>query len=174
MDEQALEPQAFTDHFSARNLDRRRSGRGSQALILKGAEVLPHADRALLRAVYADGRSAAEIARLNPSVKARAVSYRVRLLTLRVLSPEFAFVSAHRRKWGRTRAKVATACFLHGLSIREAARLARVSFHTARQHHAAVLELMRSQPQPTTLLHTPEPAPLEVIPESRPAMGGAA
>lgn len=144
MDEQLTQPEDFTDRFNFTTLDRRRGGRASHALILKGAEFLPAPDRALLKAVFQDGRSAAELARLNPHIKPRALSYRVRLLARRTLSPEFAFVTAHRRRWGRTRRKVATACFLHGLSIREAARLARVSFHAARQHHAAVVELMQS------------------------------
>lgn len=106
MDEQLTQPEDFTDRFNFTTLDRRRGGRASHALILKGAEFLPAPDRALLKAVFQDGRSAAELARLNPHIKPRALSYRVRLLARRTLSPEFAFVTAHRRRWGRTRRKV--------------------------------------------------------------------
>jgi hypothetical protein len=143
MEEQITSTAGVTDRFNDRTLDRRRAGRGSTALILKAGQALPATDRALLHAVFEDGEPTAKLARLR-GLSPRTVTHHVRRLSHRVLSPEFAFVVANRRGWPRTRAKVATACFVQGRSIREAARLARLSFHAARRHHEAVLALMQA------------------------------
>jgi DNA-directed RNA polymerase specialized sigma24 family protein len=141
MDEQLTADERLTSRFTDETLDRRRAGKGSWALLLKGAESLPQADRVLLKAVFGDGRSTAEVARMR-GVSPRTVAHQVRRLSRRVLSPEFAFVVAKRRAWSRSRARVATLCFIQGCSIRDAARKTRLSFHAVRRHHDAVLALM--------------------------------
>ena len=165
--EQVTETKGLTATASEPNLARRRAGTGSHALILKAAQALPPADRALLQSVYADGRSAAEVARLR-NVPERRISYHVRRLTRLVLSPEYAFVLEHRRRWSRNRARIATDCFIRGRSIREAARLSRISYHAALQHYHAVLALMQAHESPPLRIDTPTPQ------TARDILGGAA
>jgi DNA-directed RNA polymerase specialized sigma24 family protein len=102
------------------------------------AEDLPPADRALIRAVYADGKSAVEVGRLS-GTDPRAVRRRIRRLARRVLSPEYLFVLRHRDRWPAARRKVAVACILHGRSMRDASRELRIPLYTVRRHCEAVL-----------------------------------
>lgn len=101
---------------------------------------LPESDLALLRAIYVDGRTIAETARLGgiPSPRLRL---RVRRLVRRVLSREFAYVLEGRRRWSTTRRAVAEACFLQGRSTREAATFLRLSPYVVRRQREAILAL---------------------------------
>jgi|GEM_PF-4299127 len=142
------------ERFMTASHDRRTRGTGSHALIVKAAQALPARDRALLEAVFQDGRSAAELARVR-GVSPRHLSRTIRVLVKRVLSPEYRFVVANRRHWPRSRAKVATVCFVQGRGIREAARLARLTFHSARRHHDAVLALLSAEPPSRAVTQDP-------------------
>lgn len=117
-------------------------GRLEAGRILQLLDALPEADAALLRAYYADGRPAAELASLGALPDdPRQVRARIRRLTTRVLSPLFAFVVAHRRAWPPTRRRVASLCFIDGRSLRQVAAALRLSLHAVRAHRRAVVEL---------------------------------
>lgn len=88
--------------------------------IIAGAEYLSPDDSALLRAVYADGRSSEELSALI-GVRGRAVRRRVQRLTARIASPLFVFVVSHLESWPTERRDVAAACILRGRSQRAAA-----------------------------------------------------
>jgi DNA-directed RNA polymerase specialized sigma24 family protein len=148
--------------------DLRRSQRREAVQVLLDraqAAELPSEQVALLRAAYADGRSAIEIAALVsaasidpthaadaprdptiPRVSAtpRAIRRRLRRLSRRVMSPQFIFVLRHRDTWPPSRRRVATACVLHGLSLRQAAASLRLSLYTVRRHHDAIGALFES------------------------------
>lgn len=122
---------------------RRRRQRDMVEHLLDRAACLPPDDLALLRAVYADGRTAVELAALM-RCDARALRRRIRRLVERLLSPRFLFVLRHRDGWSATRKRVATACVLHGRSLREAAAELRLSLHTVRRHLDAVNALFET------------------------------
>ncbi|MCL4740804.1 MAG: hypothetical protein KJZ54_01220 [Phycisphaerales bacterium] len=134
-------------------LDLRRKRRCDQAAVaLDRARHLPPQDRVLVEAVFRDGRPVAELAALiaaDAGDAARATSVRglrrrVRRLTARLLSREYAFVAEQLPDWSPTRRRVATACILHGRSIRDAAAELRLSLHTVRRHRAAIAELLEA------------------------------
>ena len=64
------------------------------------------------------------------------------------MSREYGLVRARRGSWTSTRRRVATACFIRGLSLRAAAQELNLTFHTVRLHHAAVLALSGSEGGP--------------------------
>jgi DNA-directed RNA polymerase specialized sigma24 family protein len=111
--------------------------RASAELILQRAPELDASDRSLLEAIYASGQSAAAVARLLGQPQ-RTVSARVRRLVRRVCTPEFGLVLLLQERWPKTRREVARACFVRGLSIREASQSLGITFHAARKHHAAI------------------------------------
>lgn len=111
---------------------RRRDTREWAEVIATRAEHLLPDDRALVRAVFEDGLDAKRVARLQ-GANSRTVRRRVRALAQRVLSPEFEFVLRRRDGWPRTRRLVATACVLHGRTLREAAAHLRMTLHAVRR-----------------------------------------
>jgi DNA-directed RNA polymerase specialized sigma24 family protein len=111
--------------------------RGVTESLARLAEDLPPDDRALIRAVYSDGKTAVEVGRLS-GADPRAVRRRIRRLARRVLSPEYLFVLRHKDRWPAARRKVAVACILHGRPMREVADELRVSLHAVRRHCEAV------------------------------------
>jgi DNA-directed RNA polymerase specialized sigma24 family protein len=119
---------------------RRKRQREIVERMLERASCLPPPDLALLRAAYEDGRSAVELALLlghDP----RSLRRKLKRLSARVMSPEFLFVLRHRERWSPLRRKVATACILHGQSQRSAAQTLKLSLHTVRRNHLAVLAM---------------------------------
>lgn len=110
--------------------------------VLSRADLLPaETDAALLKAVYAKGEPIAELARLRRE-KPGQTRRRLTALTRRLLSREFEFVVRHRASLIGHRRSVATLCFIHGCSMREAARELGLSFHAVRRHHVAIRALM--------------------------------
>lgn len=143
-------PRAFDP---AETLDLRRKRRGEQAQVaLERARHLPPQDRVLVEAVFRDGRPVAELAALIAAdagdadrvTSVRGLRRRIRRLTARLLSREYAFVAEQLPDWSPTRRRVATACILHGRSIRDAAAELRLSLHTVRRHRAAIAELLEA------------------------------
>lgn len=108
----------------------------AQALARFG-EHLSDSDRALIRAYFDEGRSASEIARLARSTP-KTVLRRIDRIAARISSPGFVFVLNHRKAFVATRARIATACIIHGLSMRAAARQLRLSVYLVRTHLQAV------------------------------------
>ena len=94
-------------------------------------------DRALIRALYRENMTAAQVAELR-GTSARAVRRRAHTLVQRLLSPRYEFVARRREKWGPTRARVAVACVLQGRTLRGAAEHLKLSLHTVRRHMDAV------------------------------------
>jgi hypothetical protein len=112
------------------------------------AEFLGDSDRLLLRAVYADGKNAAEIARLTRQDR-RAVQRRVQRLAARVLSPEFGFIAGHARSgrdehgWDAPTRAVALVCVLQGRSVRAAAGSLGMTQHAVRARRSIILAVAR-------------------------------
>lgn len=89
---------------------------------------------------------------------ARALRARVRRVVRRMLTPEYRAVArwfsieklnlggADGAPLSALRRKVAASCFLHGLSIREAAQELGLSLHTVRRHRDAVAALAEVSP----------------------------
>lgn len=146
---------------TAADLRRRRQRDMVEAVVARAAW-LPDAERALLEAVYRDGRSARALAGLlgeNP----RLVRARVRRAVKRVLDPRFAFVVRNRGRWTTSRRRVATECLLNGRSIRGAADSLGLSLHTVRLHRAAV----EAQFEAEYGSETPTPETSDALPMSR-------
>jgi len=127
------------------NPDLRRRTRREHAEAITGrAAWLPADDRELVEAVFAHGRSVAAYVRtqrergLRPGLTERTARRRLRRLIQRLASPRFAFVIDQRRHWGATRRRVAMACVVQGLSLRQAARALGLSLHAVRRHMDAV------------------------------------
>ncbi len=145
---------------------RRRRREESAEEIVRSAQYLPSGERVLIESVFRDGRRVSDMARLiagpgRPTegqgdgmtgCRARALRARVRRLVRRMLTPEYRAVArwmaieklspgaagGARGLGGALRRRVAVACFLHGLPIREAARELGLSLHTVRRHRDAV------------------------------------
>ncbi len=123
---------------------RRKRQRDLVEVIALRAELLPPRDRALVEAIYREGASAKEVA-LLAGVSPRSVRRRLRALVQRMLEPRFVFVARSRDAWPRQRRAVATACVLHGLSLREAAKALGLSLHCVRRHMQAVQTLFEAE-----------------------------
>lgn len=122
---------------------RRRLRREMADLIVERSQVLPRDDAGLLQCIYGDGRSISALAPML-GCDARKLRRRVRRLVERVNSNEFVFVLSYRQNWTPSRRRVAEACFIRGLSIRQAASDLRLSYHTVRRHLEAVRALMQA------------------------------
>ena len=107
----------------------------TRALHLRGQ------DRSLVLAMYSDGKSAAEIARLG-NLEPRQVRRRIKNALIRMQSPVFIFVLNHQSNWSSTRRKVASSLFREGHSIRQTAEDLGLKVHQVRRHRSAILDLM--------------------------------
>jgi DNA-directed RNA polymerase specialized sigma24 family protein len=120
---------------------RLRAVRERGQTLLDRAEHLPPPDRELIRAVFGDGRPAAELAAML-GASPRRVRTRIRQLVIRLSSPRFAFVASRLDTWRGSRRKVAQLHFLQGFTAREAADRLGLSFHTVRRHRDAIIGMM--------------------------------
>lgn len=122
---------------------RRRLGRrdAAEVIVERSKHLLP-ADAALVRAVFADGVPVSRLAALSDAragaPAARALRRRLRRLLARMLSERFVGVLRRQEEWGVTRRRVAAACVLQGLTMRQAAAALGVSYHAVRRHMDAV------------------------------------
>ena len=112
---------------------RRKRQRDLADSILSRAEYLARPDRTLILAVYEDNRRISHLARMM-GLHPRSLRRRIRRLIERMMSPKFAFVAARRDQWSATQRRVATACVLHGLSIKAASEQLKLSHYTVRKH----------------------------------------
>ena len=126
-----------------RTPDLRRSERDLADQIVLRAEHLPAEERALVRSIYADGRTIDDVAALLQA-DPRQVRRRVRRLVRRVLSDRYIFVVRHRDSWPCMRRRLATACIIHGHSLKHAAVEVGTSFYNTRKHLDAVHALLDS------------------------------
>lgn len=114
----------------------------AQALVERAAH-LPEPDRYLVEGVFRDGRSIAHLSamwapRPEPGRNPQSLRRRLHRLIARLSSHRFLVVAEHSDRWTPTRRRVATACVLHGMSLREASEALGVSLHTVRRHFEAV------------------------------------
>lgn len=116
---------------------RRRRSRELSEVVVRFASFASASDRALLESVYRDGLTAVQVARMTGE-RPRTVRRRVRRLVERMTSARFAYVVRHRGSWGARRRAIATACVLHGATMREAAARTGTSLHAVRKELAAV------------------------------------
>ena len=125
--------------------DRRRTDRRRQAeRLVQRARWLRSDERAVVEAVYGEGRTCADLARLM-DLPADAVRRRVRRATKRAASGLFVFVATRRESWPATRRRVATRCVLEGATLRQAAAELKLSLHAVRKHWDAVRALYEAE-----------------------------
>ncbi len=139
-----IEIRDFDAAGAAARTERREASQTMAELVLQRAEVLDEHDRALLQAIYAEGKSCAFVARLS-NVPAHQVQRRVRELAKRVTSPQFAFVLRQRAHWNPTMARVATEVFLRGRSLKGAQNALKFTYHSVRRQRDAVLAMFAAE-----------------------------
>lgn len=106
------------------------------------AAFLPPADAALMRSVFADGKTAKHIGTLMGKAP-RVVQRRIRRLVTRCLSPEFAYAALNSGAMDADLARVATLCVLHGRPVRSVAEELGLSQHLVRMRRASILAMAR-------------------------------
>lgn len=89
----------------------------------------------------AGSASDADAAEACAATAVRSLRRRLRRLVSRVTSRRFVGVMRQRDGWSPTRRRVATACVLEGLTMREASARLGVSYHVVRRHMDAVAAL---------------------------------
>jgi len=124
---------------------RRRQNSALTDSIVTRAQHLKGSDKTLVLAMYRDGQSAAQIARLG-NQDPRQVRRRIRRALTRLTDPVFIFVITHQSKWSNTRRKVAQSLFQAGCSIRQTADNLNLKMHQVRRHRAAILEQLNDPP----------------------------
>ncbi len=138
---------AFRSFDPAEAADLRRRRKAEQIdQVLARSDSLPESDRLLLHAVFRDGRTAVELGALTGR-SARLIRRRVKALVRRVASAPYVFVLRHMGVWTTQRRRVATACVIHGLSQRRAARELNLSLHTVRRQCGAIRALFDAPAQ---------------------------
>lgn len=109
-------------------------------------DLLPTRERALLEAMFHDGRSAVQIATLTGE-EPRTIRRQIRLVVARVLSPKFGFVMRHCGQWPASRRRVGQACVLWGFSARMTARELGITLHAVRRQLDAIHALYDAERQ---------------------------
>lgn len=123
------------------DLRRRRERAHTQLIVTRAAWLMPD-ERSLVRTVFEEAKTVAEVARLARE-SPREVRRRVRRLVARVTAPAFAFVADHRDAWPAPRRQIATSVILQGRTLRETSRFLRLPYHTVRTEMNVVAALMR-------------------------------
>lgn len=119
--------------------------------VLTRAVHLAGNDKDLVLAMYRDGHSAAQIARLG-NLNPRQVRRRIRIALTRMTDPLFIFVVTNKPSWSPTRRRVACSLFQAGNSIRQTAEDLNIKAHQVRRHRTAILEQFELQ---STTPHAP-------------------
>jgi DNA-directed RNA polymerase specialized sigma24 family protein len=130
---------------SPASIDLRRARR-REAIdqIVESSRVLPDAERALVQAVYRDGRTAVELAALMRESPQR-VRRRLKSIVKRLANPRLAFVVAASDAWPERRRRIARAVYIEGRSIRQIAREQEVSLYAVRRHVLAIEALFEAR-----------------------------
>jgi hypothetical protein len=110
------------------------------AKIIERAQALPPEDYAAVRSVFEGSVPLKSLAALSGRDE-QSFRRRFHRVVRRVMSPEFVLVRDRRHEWSPLRARIATAVFIHGLSLRGAAREQRLPLHVVREHAMAVRAL---------------------------------
>ncbi|GAB5497495.1 MAG: hypothetical protein Phyf2KO_25750 [Phycisphaerales bacterium] len=129
--------------FSAAS-DMRRS-RSSDLIrtVAQQADHLPPKDRALITQIFVDGIPINRLAQ-NSGEEPRRLARRVKSITKRMLDPRFKYVTENKAAWRPTRQRVAAACIVEGLSMREASEKLKLSPYTIRKHREAIDAMFES------------------------------
>lgn len=114
-------------------LSRRVRRRRGPERVLRLAAYLPPGDRVLVEAVYRDGRSLADLARLADRPPA-ALARRLASVLRRLRSPLFAFVAIRGEALPSDTRAVARRRFIEGRTLTETCRLTHQPLHRVRQH----------------------------------------
>ncbi len=130
----------FEDADLAPADERRLEARRAAEAIVRRARFLRPDERALIEAVFAEGRTFPDIARL---VRTRpdALRRRVRRALRRADTDLFRFVADRRRAWPPGTRRVATLWILEGHTLREVAARLGMTLYTVRKHADAVRAL---------------------------------
>jgi DNA-directed RNA polymerase specialized sigma24 family protein len=115
--------------------------RASVVRLVTRVKVLPEADQTLIATIYLRHQTVATVAKLQ-GTSARAVRRRVYAIVRRVHTPEFIYVMRRRAQWPAQQRLIATAIFLHGLTMRQAARELKLPYFTVRRLRDTVLALI--------------------------------
>lgn len=107
------------------------------------SEYLAAPDRAMIRAIYTHGHSLREVGRLM-QVTPDVVRRRLRRLSRRMQTPEFAFVALRHEHWPPRLAQVSRACVLEGQSLRSAAVALNLSVHAVRRVRDQALAMAKA------------------------------
>lgn len=127
--------------------------------IVDRCQALPEDERDLLLAVFEQGRTIQQVVRRqdpDPATLSRrsALARRnLRRLVRRILCPTFDVVRRLGPSWPPAMARVGHACFIRGLSMREAADALDISLYNVRRHAQAIRAIALAS------LNTPSPAP---------------
>jgi DNA-binding CsgD family transcriptional regulator len=105
--------------------------------LVRRAEWLDAPDKAIVLAMFDEGYSAAEIARLG-NLPVRMVRTRIHRLVNRLGDPKVAYVARFCGSWSKTRASIGRSVFLHGKSLRETANELSMSFYLVRRHRESI------------------------------------
>jgi len=142
---------------------RRKRTRDLAEIVADHAQHALPDERAIIHAIYRDGLTAQRVAHLRCE-SPRRVRSRVRRIVARLVSDRFRFVVRSRDRWPLQRRRVATACVLQGMSMREAARFLQLTLHQVRRELETVRTLMAEEtrrdapPPPRSARATPVPA----------------
>jgi hypothetical protein len=116
--------------------------------ILFRAEHLHGPERALMEAVFRDGKPLRALAALL-STNERALGRRVHRIAARVLAPSFAYVARCAPTWPEPRRTAALLLFVHGWSIRRVAGHLNQKFGAVRRLREALEAAGAQQASPT-------------------------
>ena len=116
---------------------RKRRAEALNERIIQRAEWLEPSDRALVVAMFTDGYSAAQIARLADTPP-RTIRSRIHKIIQRLSDPRTAYVMLHSDEWTPTRRRVAREVYINGRSLREAAESLSLSFYAVRRHRESI------------------------------------
>lgn len=123
---------------------RRKRTRDLAETVADNAQWASPDDRAIIQAIYRDGLTAQQVAHLR-NESPRRLRARVRRIVARLVSERFRFVLRSRDQWPPMRRKVAGACILQGLSMREAARFLQLTLHQVRREMDIIHALMAEE-----------------------------
>lgn len=112
--------------------------------VAKHADHLPPKERALIQQVFVDGTPINRLAQTRGE-EPRRLARRVKSITKRLLDPRFKYVTENKAAWRPTRQRVASACIVEGLSMREASEKLKLSPYTIRKHREAIDAMFESE-----------------------------
>jgi hypothetical protein len=113
--------------------------------LVRRAEVLCRADQALIAAIYLEHQTVAAVAFLQ-GVSVRVLRRRLYRIIRRVHTPEFIYVLRRHDQWRGIQRRVATAIFLRGLTMHQAARELKLPYFTVRRLRDIVRTLIDGEP----------------------------